>query len=149
MRIGIAIAMVLIISCQNQEKYDAKYPDNIFSIIQKGDYQQATYSFCGPTVEYIPYTYRVGTWTFYTKENHKIAEGQYDLEKITIWESGGCPYDKYVNRVDLNKWKFWDVDSRSVHSNERLIKMINLRNDRIYDLNNYGTIKDTLIKRKH
>ena len=61
------------------------------------------------------------------KNGKKIAEGEYDKKIIEIDSAGGCSYSYITNSVNLNKWKFWDIDGKEIQPTTRLISLINLK----------------------
>ena len=115
----------LIFSCSDGSK--EKFPENIFAIEQIGKLKNGSYTFCSTVPKKIEYTYRVGGWSFYMKNGKKIAEGEYDKKIIEIDSAGGCSYSYITNSVNLNKWKFWDIDGKEIQPTTRLISLINLK----------------------
>lgn len=93
-------------------------------IVANGITKLGTYTFCGFMPTEVNYTYRTGKWMFLLEGKNKIAEGEYDLVYRKIDDAGGCEYEYLENKLDLNKWKFWNNKGELTNPTEEIITFI-------------------------
>ena len=120
-----------IFSCSKKSKEKELFPENKFSIEHIGKTKESSYTFCSITTKEIKYSYRIGLWSFYTKDKKRIAEGKYETKSTIIDSIGGCSYSYIENSIDLKKWKFWNEDGKEIKPTKRLISIINYNNSSI------------------
>lgn len=120
------IVVSLLFSCKAENKKSSELKKGFYSIEAVGKKKNASYTFCGAVGTEVKYSYRIGTWAFKTKDNIKIAEGEYDtVIKVSDSASGSdCEYTYIENTVDPKKWKFWNKDGQIIEPNKRLINLI-------------------------
>ncbi|WP_405569092.1 hypothetical protein [Winogradskyella sp. Asnod2-B02-A] len=126
-RIILSLLVVsLLFSCKTENKKSSESKKGFYSIETVGKKKNASYTFCGAVGTEVKYSYRIGTWTFKTKESIKIAEGEYDtVIKVNDSTSGSdCEYTYIENTVDPEKWKFWNKDGHIIEPTKRLINLI-------------------------
>lgn len=73
-----------------------------------GNVVLSSYTFCSIIPIEVDYYYKKGKWTFWNQNNNKIAEGIFNNNLITKDGIGGCPYSFYNDKINLDKWKFWN-----------------------------------------
>lgn len=117
-RITILISLVFIFySCTPKEVRPPEANMHCKNFYVKGNFKNDTHYFCGITPEQHPYLYKYGEWKFWDLEGHLIAEGIYSTKIDTIADHGGCNYFKKRGIIDLDNWKFWDKNGKSIQSN--------------------------------
>ena len=112
----------IFLSCLNH--HEKKENQKFYTITAIGEINKDSYTFCGITPKKIEYTYRIGTWTFLTKNKLKIAEGNYDIIFEKIDSIGGCDFSYYKNIVNLKKWSFWGLDGKKIEVTNELLDLI-------------------------
>ena len=120
----IIIAILFSYSCKNNQKTELNPKWDYENINSEGKLIQHSYTFCSVVPQVIDYTYKTGTWTFYSPQKVKIAEGIFDVELVKIDDQGGCSYTFYKNSVDDKKWKFWDSNGKPIPTNKRDLDFI-------------------------
>ncbi|WP_298897295.1 hypothetical protein [uncultured Psychroserpens sp.] len=120
------LVVSLFFSCKTENKKSSESKKGFYSIKAVGKKKDASYTFCGAVGTEVNYSYRIGTWTFKTKDNIKIAEGEYDtVIKVSDSTSGsGCEFTYVENTTDPEKWRFWNKDGQIIEPTNRLINLI-------------------------
>ncbi|PTX63598.1 hypothetical protein C8N46_101199 [Kordia periserrulae] len=112
-----SVAIIFLFSCEQKQQFSSQW--NYEKIKGYGKTNVHTYIFCGPVAEKLTQYYKVGTWTFYSPQNIKIAEGVFDAELSEINNHGGCSFNVYTNTMNPKKWKFWDSNGTPIPTNKR------------------------------
>ena len=58
----------------------------------KGEFEDATYSFCGLMLTEENYQYKIGKWKFWNLKRELIAEGEFTIDRSLVKGQGGCDY---------------------------------------------------------
>ncbi|WP_272151328.1 hypothetical protein [Tenacibaculum aiptasiae] len=93
-------------------------------VIANGVTKLGMYTFCGFMPTEVNYTYRTGRWVFLTHKKNKIAEGEYDIVFRKVDDIGGCEYEYVENKLDLNKWKFWNSKGELINPTKEIVAFI-------------------------
>lgn len=112
----LLIFCLTILSCgqkqtNNRPKEANMYCSNFFI---KGQFKNATHSFCGIIPEEIQYLHKDGKWKYWNIEGLLVAEGIFKLKKINVTGHGGCPYDKIEGVLGKKEWTFWDENGNKI-----------------------------------
>ncbi|MCK8482300.1 hypothetical protein [Psychroserpens algicola] len=114
----------LIFSCKTENSNSTEIKKGFHNVEAIGELISGSYTFCGIVPTEINYTYRTGKWKFITSDNIKIAEGEYDVLVKENDSSGGCGFKYFENKVDSEKWNFWNKDGEVIEPIKRLINII-------------------------
>ncbi|CAL2104691.1 conserved protein of unknown function [Tenacibaculum sp. 190130A14a] len=113
--ICILLLSSIIYNCKNKKNRE------LVIVNSYGNINNGSYIFCGFVPSEVNYTYRTGKWTILTEDKYKIAEGEYDVMLKKNDSSGGCPFEYFENRVDLNKWKFFNKQGEVIEPSKSLV----------------------------
>lgn len=114
----------LVFSCKTENSNSTEIEKGFHNVKAIGELKNGSYTFCGTVPTEVNYTYRTGKWKFITSENIKIAEGEYDVLIRENDSSGGCGFKYFENKVDSEKWNFWNKDGEVIEPTKRLINII-------------------------
>ncbi|WP_378172663.1 hypothetical protein [Aquimarina sp. SS2-1] len=122
-KISILIFIIsLIVSCKDKKSTEIK--NNSYNVNAIGKIKNGSYTFCGTVPTQVNYNYRIAKWSFITEDKIKIAEGEYDIVLKKNDSSGGCAFEYFENKIDLKKWRFWNIEGRNIEPTEQLIGLI-------------------------
>lgn len=115
----VFISVMTVLNCGKQES-NLKF-ENFDS---KGKTIFSKYTFCSISPVEIEYSYRVGKWTFLSSNGYKVAEGEYDTQIEIVNDHGGCTYQYTKSIINLDKWKFWDVNGELIEPSKKILNII-------------------------
>lgn len=115
-----------LFNCKAKTKKTSELKKGFYYIEAIGKKKNASYTFCGFVATEVKYSYRIGTWTFKTRDNIKIAEGEYTiiLKVSDSTSPSACAYIYMENTVDPDKWKFWNKEGEMIEPTKKLINLI-------------------------
>lgn len=122
-----SIFLILFSSC-NQNKSSgggAKSDLKCGSYIVSGVEKTGSYHFCSLVPIKSEYQYKVGEWKF-RNESGDLAEGVFEPYKVTIDTIGGCPYSLYIDKVNKDKWSFFDSNGNSTEWTDEQISELEI-----------------------
>lgn len=123
-KIIILLIMSFFLFCSEKEVKPKKANMVCSDFFVKGQFKNATYTFCGIMPVEVRYIYKDGKWKFWNLNGQLIAEGIYKLQNEVVEGEGGCPYEIIEGLINEEEWFFWDEKGIKIKPDEDLIKRI-------------------------
>lgn len=96
---------------------DNEWIYDLGKVYGKGEFEDATYSFCGLMLTEENYQYKIGKWKFWNLKRELIAEGEFTIDSSLVKGQGGCDYYLKTSKIKKENWKFYNSEQEIVHPN--------------------------------
>lgn len=96
---------------------DNEWIYDLGKVYGKGEFEDATYSFCSLMLREENYQYKIGKWKFWNLKRELIAEGVFTIDSSLVKGQGGCDYYLKNSKIQKENWKFYNSEQETVDPN--------------------------------